>query len=93
MSRLETPIRKNDNVVVTTGKDRGKRGRVLIDGHLLNGAVSPAFRGPTIHNAYSTRRAHVSSFRNRGEAYTRANRGWREAPRGRQRPPGPVTSG
>jgi large subunit ribosomal protein L24 len=29
MSRLETPIRKNDNVVVTTGKDRGKRGRVL----------------------------------------------------------------
>jgi large subunit ribosomal protein L24 len=29
MSRLLTPIRKNDNVVVTTGKDRGKRGRVL----------------------------------------------------------------
>jgi len=29
MSRLETPIRKNDNVLVTTGKDRGKRGRVL----------------------------------------------------------------
>jgi large subunit ribosomal protein L24 len=29
MSRLATPIRKNDNVVVTTGKDRGKRGRVL----------------------------------------------------------------
>ena len=29
MSRLGTPIRKNDNVVVTTGKDRGKRGRVL----------------------------------------------------------------
>ena len=29
MSRLQTPIRKNDNVVVTTGKDRGKRGRVL----------------------------------------------------------------
>ena len=29
MSRLETPVRKNDNVVVTTGKDRGKRGRVL----------------------------------------------------------------
>ena len=24
-----TPIRKNDNVIVTTGKDRGKRGRVL----------------------------------------------------------------
>ena len=23
------PIRKNDNVVVITGKDRGKRGRVL----------------------------------------------------------------
>ena len=29
MSSLDTPIRKNDNVVVTTGKDRGKRGRVL----------------------------------------------------------------
>lgn len=29
MSRLQTPIRKNDNVVVVTGKDRGKRGRVL----------------------------------------------------------------
>ena len=29
MSRLQTPIRKNDNVVVTTGKDSGKRGRVL----------------------------------------------------------------
>jgi len=29
MSRLATPIRRNDNVVVTMGKDRGKRGRVL----------------------------------------------------------------
>ena len=29
MSRLATPIRRNDNVVVVTGKDRGKRGRVL----------------------------------------------------------------
>jgi large subunit ribosomal protein L24 len=29
MSRLASPIRRNDNVVVTTGKDRGKRGRVL----------------------------------------------------------------
>ena len=29
MPRLATPIRKNDSVVVTTGKDRGKRGRVL----------------------------------------------------------------
>ena len=29
MSRLATPIRKNDNVVVTSGKDRGKRGRVV----------------------------------------------------------------
>jgi large subunit ribosomal protein L24 len=29
MARLATPIRKNDNVVVMTGKDRGKRGRVL----------------------------------------------------------------
>lgn len=30
MSRLATPIRKNDHVVVTTGKDRGKRGRVVL---------------------------------------------------------------
>ena len=29
MSRLASPIRRNDNVVVTTGKDRGTRGRVL----------------------------------------------------------------
>ena len=29
MPRMQTPIRRNDNVVVTTGKDRGKRGRVL----------------------------------------------------------------
>ena len=29
MSRLATPIRKNDSVLVVTGKDRGKRGRVL----------------------------------------------------------------
>ncbi len=29
MPKLQTPIRRNDNVVVTTGKDRGKRGRVL----------------------------------------------------------------
>src|SRR5688500_18384672 len=29
MSRLATPIRKNDNVLVVTGKDRGKKGRVL----------------------------------------------------------------
>jgi large subunit ribosomal protein L24 len=29
MSKLQTPIRRNDNVVVMTGKDRGKRGRVL----------------------------------------------------------------
>jgi large subunit ribosomal protein L24 len=29
MSRVHTPIRRNDTVVVTTGKDSGKRGRVL----------------------------------------------------------------
>jgi large subunit ribosomal protein L24 len=29
MSRLDIPIRRNDNVMVTTGKDRGKKGRVL----------------------------------------------------------------
>lgn len=29
MSRLSTPIRKNDNVLVITGKNRGTRGRVL----------------------------------------------------------------
>ncbi len=29
MSRLKTPVRKNDEVIVIAGKDRGKRGRVL----------------------------------------------------------------
>jgi large subunit ribosomal protein L24 len=29
MSRLKTPVRKNDEVMVIGGKDRGKRGRVL----------------------------------------------------------------
>ena len=29
MSRLATPIRKNDNVLVITGKNRGTHGRVL----------------------------------------------------------------
>jgi large subunit ribosomal protein L24 len=29
MTRLASPIRKNDNVIVVTGRDRGKRGRVL----------------------------------------------------------------
>jgi len=29
MSRLRTPVRKNDSVAVMTGRDRGKRGRVL----------------------------------------------------------------
>ncbi|OFW14949.1 MAG: 50S ribosomal protein L24 [Acidobacteria bacterium RIFCSPLOWO2_12_FULL_67_14] len=29
MAILQTPIRRNDTVVVTAGRDRGKRGRVL----------------------------------------------------------------
>jgi large subunit ribosomal protein L24 len=29
MPRLASPLRKNDNVLVITGKDRGKRGRIL----------------------------------------------------------------
>ena len=29
MPRLATPLRKNDSVLVITGKDRGKKGRVL----------------------------------------------------------------
>jgi large subunit ribosomal protein L24 len=29
MAVASTPIRKNDNVLVITGRDRGKRGRVL----------------------------------------------------------------
>jgi large subunit ribosomal protein L24 len=29
MSQVATPLRKNDSVLVITGKDRGKRGRVL----------------------------------------------------------------
>ena len=29
MSKLQTPVRKNDTVAVNTGKDSGKRGRIL----------------------------------------------------------------
>ena len=29
MSHIATPLHKNDNVLVITGKDRGKRGRIL----------------------------------------------------------------
>jgi large subunit ribosomal protein L24 len=29
MSKLQTPIRRNDTVAILTGKDSGKRGRVL----------------------------------------------------------------
>jgi large subunit ribosomal protein L24 len=29
MAKLQTPLRKNDLVIVRAGKDRGKRGRVL----------------------------------------------------------------
>ena len=29
MARLESPLKKNDMVLVITGRDRGKRGRVL----------------------------------------------------------------
>ena len=29
MSRVASPVKKNDTVLVITGKDRGKRGRVL----------------------------------------------------------------
>ena len=29
MARLHTPVRKNDTVMIVTGKDRGRRGRVL----------------------------------------------------------------
>src|SRR5258705_12884493 len=29
MSRLQTPIRRNDTVSINTGKDSGKRGRIL----------------------------------------------------------------
>jgi large subunit ribosomal protein L24 len=29
MSRLQSPIRRNDTVAVTAGKDRGKKGRVI----------------------------------------------------------------
>jgi large subunit ribosomal protein L24 len=29
MAVIASPIRKNDNVIVTAGRDRGKRGRVL----------------------------------------------------------------
>src|SRR6476620_6396777 len=29
MPHVSTPLRKNDNVLVITGKDRGKKGRIL----------------------------------------------------------------
>ena len=29
MTRVQTPIRRNDTVIVTAGRERGKRGRVL----------------------------------------------------------------
>ena len=29
MSQLQSPVRRNDTVAVTAGRDRGKRGRVL----------------------------------------------------------------
>ena len=29
MPQLQSPVKKNDNVVVLSGRDRGKRGRVL----------------------------------------------------------------
>ena len=29
MSQMQTPVRRNDSVLVVAGKDRGKRGRVL----------------------------------------------------------------
>ena len=65
MSRLQTPIRKNDNVLVVSGKDRGKRGRVL--------RVVPGERGKTrlyvslrhLTAAYSTSGASEMIFMNR----------------------------
>ena len=48
MSRLATPIRKNDSVVVITGKDRGKRGRVL---KVAAGEEPPRRRGRERHQA------------------------------------------
>ena len=52
MSRLATPLRKNDSVLIITGKDRGKRGRVLRvlpDKNRLIGRVSTiATRSPTL---------------------------------------------
>ena len=39
MTRVQTPIRRNDTVIVTAGRDRGKSGRVLrvlpVDNRLL----------------------------------------------------------
>ena len=39
MPRLATPLRKNDNVLIITGKDRGKKGRVLKVVPAKNGKV------------------------------------------------------
>ena len=39
MSTLGTPLRKNDSVLVITGKDRGKKGRILKVVPAKNGKV------------------------------------------------------
>ena len=39
MPRLASPLRKNDNVLIITGKDRGKKGRVLKVVPAKNGKV------------------------------------------------------
>jgi large subunit ribosomal protein L24 len=41
MSRLATPLRKNDNVLVITGKDRGKKGRVVEGVNLIKRHTKP----------------------------------------------------
>ena len=51
MSKLQTPIRRNDTVVITTGKDSGKRGRVL--------KVLPAKNRLVVEGVNKIGRAHV----------------------------------
>ena len=48
MSQLESPIRKNDNVLVIAGKDRGKRGRVLKVVPAKNRLVVEGVRGEVL---------------------------------------------
>ncbi len=86
MSRLETPIRKNDNVLVTTGKDRGKRGRVLKVVPGKNRLIVEGVNFIKRHTKPNPRQEHQGRHREaRGGACTRPTCSW-SAPSAASRP-------